>query len=598
MRIVPAAAQQFSVAPDPLAPLSSHTQSHTQPANNHTSSLTGPAPAHGHVSTEQNHAAHTESSQPQFPPNPPELRVPEAQNPPSISTTRSNTPSPNHTASSSRASPNHFGGSSEFPQGPSPIPPGTNFSTDYSSTESLDAASLEHAETLMRIVTPPHCGEGEEEEEEEEGESSVSEGEEDEGGGGGRGEGTVEVGSVLVSEWGLQHTLKLRGEDEGEGDGGRMSGLVGVSEEGKGEGDGIEDTLTPGDCAAAREDGERGKQESDSSDAHSSPEVGNIGIPASCTAQSGTGSAWEPDSPFSLDGLPTSPLSATRRTPQPGMAWWADALAETQDMDDIDALVEQLDVRKTEPATAGKEEQRREAEGGRTEGGDAGGGSEWKAAVSEGSGWEKVMGEEDGETAGVSSLSPPQRQQRRATEDGISPATGTAQGQRNRSIASSRESLDSVGGRRDQSTRSSHSTSPSGSAPSDKVAYIVQAGRLIRLALQYEEEREYEEAFDLFKAAVDVLLNGVQSEGEAVSPIDALSVLHCCDTLCTSFTMCVCVCVCVCVRVCVCVCVSSGAEQGEERACEQEDGRVPQARREPPPDAPPGLQHCTECFSE
>ena len=553
MRIVPAAAQQFPVAPDLLPPLSSHTQ----PANNHTSSLTGPAPAHGHVATEQNHAAHTDSSQPQFPPNPPELRVPEAQNSPlrvpeaqnppsSISTTRSNTPSPNHTASSSRASPNHFGGSSEFPQGPSPIPPGTNFSTDYSSTESLDAASLEHAETLMRIVTPPHCGEGEEEEEEE-GESSVSEGEEDEGGGGGRGEedegggggrgeGIVEVGSVLVSEWGLQHTLKLRGEGEGEGDGGRMSGLVGVSEEGEGEGDGIEDTLTPGDCAAAREDGEREKQESNSSDAHSSPEVGNIGIPASRTAQSGTGSAWEPDSPFSLDGLPTSPLSATRRTPQPGMAWWADALAETQDMDDIDALVEQLDVTKTEPATAGKEEQRREAETGRTEGGDAGRGSEWNAAVGEGSGWEKVMGEEDGETAGVSSLSPPQRQRSRATEDGISPATGTAQGQRNRSIASSRESLDSVGGRRDQSTRSSRSTSPSGSAPSgsapsDKVAYIVQAGRLIRLALQYEEEREYEEAFDLFKAAVDVLLNGVQSEGEAVSPIHALSVLHCCDTL-------------------------------------------------------------------
>lgn len=42
---------------------------------------------------------------------------------------------------------------------------------------------------------------------------------------------------------------------------------------------------------------------------------------------------------------------------------------------------------------------------------------------------------------------------------------------------------------------------------------MVQAGRLISKALDYEGEKEFDEAFDLFKAGVDVLLNGVQSEG-------------------------------------------------------------------------------------
>ena len=41
---------------------------------------------------------------------------------------------------------------------------------------------------------------------------------------------------------------------------------------------------------------------------------------------------------------------------------------------------------------------------------------------------------------------------------------------------------------------------------------MVQAGRLIKQALSYERKAEYQEAFDLFKAGVDVLLNGVQSE--------------------------------------------------------------------------------------
>ena len=64
---------------------------------------------------------------------------------------------------------------------------------------------------------------------------------------------------------------------------------------------------------------------------------------------------------------------------------------------------------------------------------------------------------------------------------------------------------------------SSRSPSPgrqrgSPSSLGEKGAYVVQAGRLIKQALSYERSAEYQEAFDLFKAGVDVLLNGVQSE--------------------------------------------------------------------------------------
>ncbi len=49
-----------------------------------------------------------------------------------------------------------------------------------------------------------------------------------------------------------------------------------------------------------------------------------------------------------------------------------------------------------------------------------------------------------------------------------------------------------------------------GHIPSANGEYILQAGKLITLGLQYEEKGDIEESFDLFKAGVDVLLNGVQ----------------------------------------------------------------------------------------
>ena len=492
------------------------TENDTQSPNNHMSPLTNP-PENGPILTEQNHAPHMDSSQLL---NPQELRVP-VQNPPSINTTRSNTPSPSHT-NSMGTSPNHLGGSSEFPPATSPIPPGTNLSTDYSSTESLDAASLEHAETLLRIVTPLRFEEEgessglEEEEEEEEEERGGGEEEEEEERGGEEEGGATECSSVHVSEWGLEHTLRLQGEDEEGwvGEGGYQEG----EESGEMEGDRMEDTLTPADCASAQESG--GGETNKPSDTHTSiPTVGNISMSPSHTTESDTGTIQNPDSPFSLSDLclPTTPQSASQQpVPNSGLSsWWAEALAETQDMDDIDALVEQLDAtvaergRREEQEKVADEGRRREGEGEAVAGGE---GSERKAAATARPG---LAGEEGG-ASGVSSLSLTEQQGKSSSIALSPPTTDSIHTKRNRSITSSRESLDSVGRKKDQSARSSRSPSPStastGSAPSDKVAYIVQAGRLVRLALQYEREREYEEAFDLFKAAVDVLLNGVQSE--------------------------------------------------------------------------------------
>ena len=386
----------------------------------------------GEILTDQNDAPQTDPNLENFTTNPPDLMVP----PPN-----SNTPSPSHT-NSGRPSPNYLRGSVEFPPGGSPVPPGTNLSTDYSSSESLNEACAEHAEKLLRIVTPPELGE-----------ESESEGE-GEGEGGGEG---VEVGSVRVSEWGLEHILKLRGEGEGEEE----------EEEGGSE----VDTLTPGDCERARQESKEIETErSDSSTAQGTPPP--------------------PESPFSLSclGLPTTP-STPATTPQleGPMSWWAEALAETENMEDMDALVDQL---KGESSTAAE----RKREEGEREGG-----------VDEGEEAAKKAEEED-----------------REEDDSPKQLEGGADSPRDHTplppstVDENPASPDPVVTATKTTPIPSRSPSPSpsvGSAHSEEVAYIAQAGRLIRKALQFEQEREFEEAFDLFKAAVDVLLNGVQSEG-------------------------------------------------------------------------------------
>ena len=427
--------------------------------------------------------------------------------------------------------------------------PGTNLSTDYSSTESLDAATQEHVETLLKIVTPPgrhgDGGSDESSSSEEEGEGGGGEG----GGGEGRYNGggrdhLTRVGSVQVSEWGLEHTLKLRDEEE--------EGRALSSEEGVAMG---EETLRPSDHVAACQ--KPSGQEEEESDSSSSSGSGGGGLSIAHAIVPGSGTTPGPDSPFTLDALPTSPLSPSQ-TSGSAMTWWADALAETQNMEDIDALVEQLDMKKKEESeekgivkSSGLGPRGGPAaglsRGGGGEGGGGGGGGVRNGVSGrgreDGSLRKGLQGMEEGTMAGASSLlteggettshvglgrlvsgekdTPPglgSSDGGRGRSAGGSPASVPERklNQRNCSAASSRESLDSVGRRRDESTRSSRSPSPSShpssSSPSNKTAYIVQAGRLIRLALQYEEGEEYEEAFDLFKAAVDVLLNGVQSE--------------------------------------------------------------------------------------
>eukprot|EP00731_Ephydatia_muelleri_P027712 Em0019g585a len=86
------------------------------------------------------------------------------------------------------------------------------------------------------------------------------------------------------------------------------------------------------------------------------------------------------------------------------------------------------------------------------------------------------------------------------------------------SRTSSSESIDSQGRKVQGSNSNSRSPSPpqreANPRIKDKNAYVIQASKLISRALQYEQEGEYQEAFDLLKAGVDLLLNGVQKSSD------------------------------------------------------------------------------------
>ena len=420
MRIVPATAPlpPYSAFPTPLSPPPPFTD------DNPSTHIT----ENGDVLTEQNHAPQTNPDQ-RNPPttDPSDIRVPSPQNPPpSLS---SGTPSPLHTGNSSQSSSNYPRGTGEFPPTSiSPVPPGTNVSTDYSSIESIDEACAEHAERLLRIVTPPELGD------------SCESGDEVEG------EGVKEV------------------------EGGREL-----------------DTLTSEDCRRAREtrDGER---ENCNTKPHNLPPI-PAASPSHTTgtgSDSGTihGNVTPPESPFSLSnlGLPATPVTPTAAPQLVGpMSWWAEALAETENMEDIDALVEKLGGGALSGEGGGVESAVRGVSGaGEGEIGDSSG-------VVQGS---NISTEEELMTAGNSTT-----ETNSTSPDASPPAT----------------TMTTPPPPRSSSPRRSPSPS-AGSAHSDEVAYIVQAGRLIRQALDLEQKREFEEAFDLFKAAVDILLNGVQSE--------------------------------------------------------------------------------------
>ena len=355
-------------------------------------------------------------------------------------------------------------------------------STDYSSTESIDEACTEHAQRLLKIVTPPELGE----------------------------ESEGEGGEVGVSEWGLEHTLKLRGDAEEEG------------------GEEL-DTLTPADCEKARQ--KTSKEETKSSEPQPTtlPTTSSFHTPEKSDTDTGRGTPPPPDSPFSLSclGLPTTPLTPTAASLQPRlegpMSWWAEALAETENMEDIDALVDQLEGAAGSSSAATKREEKKKNEEEEVKEEEEGGeGAVVKSEESEmtltgnkaedsGSADENVSpipageGEDDNKSVSVPGV-PKQSGANSAEGRGVSSASAvnTNPASHNSSIVMATKTT----------PLPSRSPSPSATspAPSEEVAYIAQAGRLIRQALQYEEEREFEEAFDLFKAAVDVLLNGVQSE--------------------------------------------------------------------------------------
>ena len=421
-------------------------------------------------------------------------------------------------------------------------------------------ASQEQVATLLKIVTPPgYCDDRSHGEDGSRG-SEVGRSEEERG---------VEgrVGLVQVCEEGEGGRGDSR-EGGGEKEGGE-EGVYGGDEGERGEERMSKSpnhaTVTPSSPGGKEEEEEEEKEENEitSSSSNSIPGAGGLSVVHTTLPASGT--AWG-QSPITLDNLPpTSPVTPGR-PPNPAMGWWAEALAETQDMEDIDALVEQLEVRgrRRERSGGGGEEEEEgedgeDGEGKRTEtsgvtaergvssiggGGGRGENGEGKGGIAgvlrlsaeseDGrrrrveAGEEEEVSEEEGM---IPTLGIPREGQTMRNEGGVSSVAGGLN-QTGRSPASSRDSLDSLGlERRENSVRSSRSPSPSsqsssaaaGDKSSRSTAYIVQAGRLIRLALQYEEDTEYEEAFDLFKAAVDVLLNGVQSECACTHAVEVIN---------------------------------------------------------------------------
>ena len=211
------------------------------------------------------------------------------------------------------------------------------------------------------------------------------------------------VGSVFVSEWGVEHTLKLK-EEEGENSSASMK---------------------------------QGEQDRTRTSPSSLPRPSIAAIPeegASSTAsQRGDGS------------------------------WWSQALEETRDIDDFDSLIDTID-------------------------------STPKTGQPTGSSSKPISDS----SRGLSPFS--------SSPFSLSPSSVDLETDGHRQLASGGQSK-SPSPFSETSPRDRR-TSPSGESGD----YVVQAGKLISQALQFEQDKDYKEALDLFKAGVDVLLNGVQSE--------------------------------------------------------------------------------------
>ena len=213
------------------------------------------------------------------------------------------------------------------------------------------------------------------------------------------------IGSVFVSEWGVEHTLKLK-EEEGE----NSSAMKEVEQDGT-------HTSPPNDGARA-------------ASPSNLPEPTIASIPeekSSTAAQRGEGT------------------------------WWSQALAETRDIDDFDSLIDNID---STPKTSSSS---------------------------------KPISDSSSHACSSSPFS-------------LSPSSIDFETDGHRQLASEGKSK-SPSPFSDTSPRDRR-TSPA----VDSGDYVVQAGKLISQGLQFEIDKDYKEALDLFKAGVDVLLNGVQSE--------------------------------------------------------------------------------------
>ena len=375
------------------------------------------------------------------------------------------------------------------------------------------------------------------------------------------------VGSVQITEWGLEHNLKLRDSDSPVE---FVSTLISDSQEG--------DSQRPSHTAVVSTDAVTGlssdSEQSSSESSDSSPsdfcsglnltQQLSVGFPT-CTSGS---KSDQPPSTTSAEGskkktledsldllnFDTTILPARQNNngATGGLDWWAEALAETHNItDDFDTLVEKLEedggtLQDAHGSTQGDGMQNRTSAGptsssridtlpqlpenltGSNLGPSVPQKSEEKGMTASVSG---VLPKDNTPEAGP--LKPAKSESSLTAVDDlrVKGLTHTHSGSEQllptsitRSIAESKlasrsahSSTDSLGslGRKSGSRTNSRSSSPAphqrGSA-ADQGAYVVQAGRLIGKGLEFERSGEYQEAFDLFKAAVDLLLNGVQSE--------------------------------------------------------------------------------------
>lgn len=205
------------------------------------------------------------------------------------------------------------------------------------------------------------------------------------------------VGSVFVSEWGVEHTLKLK-EEEGE-------------------------------TSSAMKEAEQDRT-------HASPPS----LPGPTIA-----------------AIPEEEASSTATERGEG-SWWSQALAETRDIDDFDSLIDTIDS--TPKATGASN---------------------------------KTISDSSSRAFSSSPFS-------------LSPSSIDLETDGHRQLAIEGKSKSSSP--LSETSPRDRRISPSG----DSGDYVVQAGKLISQGLQFEIDKDYKEALDLFKAGVDVLLNGVQSE--------------------------------------------------------------------------------------